>query len=205
MKKYLFVAILLFALTGCNILYGQGEIISSKTVITTRDLQKVEEIRTYSTKFDSILRIEDDKIYFISNSKENNIDLDYHTILTIEISNNENNRNSDKKICSLHQEYLKQREIGRAVGNFIAGATFIFLAHPTCDIVTRKMEIRNGEDADDFIKRTRKTYNGIYWSMTGVGAIFEIIGVYKLCKVTSGQKINWGITNNGATIIYKFP
>jgi len=94
--------------------------------------------------------------------------------------------------------------LGKSVGWFATGTLFIFLAQPISDGVTKKMDIKKDEDADDFAKRVRRTYNGIYWSFTGVGAICELVGFCKVVNVASGAKLKYGVTSRGATITYQF-
>jgi len=205
MKKLLFSTILIALACGCKKIYGQGEMITSKTFIITRDGRQAEEIKTYSTKFDSILKIEDEKIFYIVEDEKHYIDLDYHTLIDITVKNDEKNKKSRKMIEELHQQNVKKLELGRSVGWFIAGTTFIFLAQPISNGITRNMDIGKNEDPKDFEKRVNRTYNAVYWSFTGLGAIFEVAGFSKVVKVASGARLKWGITNNGATITYRFP
>jgi len=109
MKKYLCLIILSI---GNLYMFGQGEIWSTKSFNVIRDGRQAEEVRTYTTKFDSIVSIEDDKISYMIDGKNPYIDLDYHTIVSITINDDEWNRDSRKKDRRTTSTAFKRKRIG---------------------------------------------------------------------------------------------
>jgi molybdopterin synthase catalytic subunit len=60
--------------------------------------------------------------------------------------------------------------------------------------------------ADEFNDKSRKIKNNSKWiryTSTGVGAIFQFVGICKTVDLF-GRKFDYGITNNGVTVTYKF-
>jgi len=85
-----------FNLISYNLAFCQGEMITTKTFKITRDGRQ-EEIRSYITKFDSIINIDDEKIHYIAEDEKHYIDLDYHTLIDITIKNDEKKQRFEKK------------------------------------------------------------------------------------------------------------
>jgi len=193
MKKIFITTIgLLFS----SFVFGQGEIITYDKGSFNRN----------TFPFDSILHIDENLITFSSSNEINTILLDNKDIIRLTINCDTENVYSIKGVEDLHQAYLRKKLKGKAIGNFVAGASFIFLAHPIARGFTNdnNMKPKKTELPADFAKRVDRTYNGIFWTLTGVGMIFEIAGFCKVAKLASGDKIGYGITRNGATVTYTF-
>lgn len=109
-----------------------------------------------------------------------------------------------KDIEQTHANLLKQKTKNKALGFSISGILLILAADPLANLVTNNMTSGSDENAEDFSKRVKNTRNGIYWSMTSIGAIFEIIGISHTVKLASGAEFGYGLKNDGVTLSYKF-
>jgi len=135
------------------------------------------------SKYDGVLyAYQDGKAHIIKN------------ILAIETPNTKENM----RILQDIDEYrVKRKYAGQAVGYFATGATMIFLGNIVADAYA------GNRSSEDDMDKVRKNTNAIRYTTTGIGAIFEIIGISKMVKLASGSSFSYGIKNDGVTLTYK--
>jgi hypothetical protein len=148
-------------------------------------------------------------LYVYKNGKSYTID----GMKSIDAPSTEENMRILKDIDEYYTSVLKQRCKSSAIGFFVVGTSMIFLGNIIADayfdnktyklaerFVAENMKLKEFNDLTNDIKRNTKI---IRYTTTGVGAIFQIVGVCQTVKLASGS-FSYGIKDNGVTLTYKF-
>ena len=142
------------------------------------------------------------------------ISSDFIRVTSIEMSATEENRRILNDIGTYNTNLLKKRCKNSAIGFFVAGTSMIFLGNIIADVYSDNQSDKLAErianekmkqdEIDKLTKTTKNNTKVIRYTTTGIGAVFQIVGVCQTVKLASGSSFSYGIKDNGVTLTYKF-
>jgi len=121
---------------------------------------------------------------------------------SINAPSTEENRRILKELDEYYVSVMKKRCKNQAIGCFATGTAFIFFGNIIADSYLDKKS--DNISIDDDWKKIRRNGKIIRYSLTGLGGVFQIIGVSKTVKLASDSSFSYGISDNGITLTYKF-
>jgi len=135
-------------------------------------------------------------------------------VTSIETAATEENVRRLETLGNYQSGILKRKCRNAAIGNFVAGASIIVIGNIVADTYYDNKtddlaeKLANGNIKSDSynseIKSIKTNTKVIRYVSTGIGAIFEIVGIVKTLQLADGSAFSYGINNNGVTVSYKF-